>query len=363
MAQPQFHPLRIREVRPETVDAVSLSFEVPEELRDAFRFTQGQFITLRTHINGEDTRRSYSICAGVRDYDRRGELRVGIRRVPEGVFSTFVHDQLHAGDVIDVMPPDGRFFVPLDPSNEKHYVGFAAGSGITPILALIKSTLAIEPLSRFTLIYGNRNVSRIMFAEELEDLKNAYLGRLTLYNVLSDEPQDVDLFNGRIDAEKCRTFLQSLVPAAEIDEAFICGPGSMMDAVEAALAESGVPAEKIHAERFGVPGETNTRRAPLVVDEATPSAELLVVLDGNTRRMRTPYQGQSILDSGLRAGLSLPYACKGGVCCTCRARVLEGEVRMDKNYTLEAHEVAVGFVLTCQAHPVSERVVVSYDER
>ncbi|SDV48345.1 1,2-phenylacetyl-CoA epoxidase subunit PaaE [Chitinasiproducens palmae] len=362
MATPQFHPLRIRQVRPETADALTLSFDVPPELRDTFRFTQGQFVTLRAEIDGEEARRSYSICAGVDDYANRGELRVGIKRVPGGRFSNFVHDALQPGHTIDVMPPDGRFYTPLDPSNDKHYVGFCAGSGITPMIALIKSALAVEPYSRFTLVYGNRSVDTIMFAEELEDLKNRYLERFTLYNVLSGETQDVGLFNGRIDADKCREFLATLLPAQSIDEAFICGPGSMMDAVEATLREAGVPAGQVHAERFGVPGEGAARRQ-IVIDDSAPTAELVVILDGSSRTLRTPYEGQSVLDTGLKAGLALPYACKGGVCCTCRAKVVEGKVAMDKNYTLEEQEVADGFVLTCQARPLTERVVVSYDER
>lgn len=361
MATPQFHPLRIRQVRPETADALTLSFDVPEALRATFRFTQGQFLTLRAHIDGEEARRSYSICAGVDDYAARGELRVGIKKVPGGRFSTFVHEVLQPGQIVDVMPPDGRFYTPLDPEQRKHYVAFCAGSGVTPMLALVKSTLAVEPHSRFTLIYGNRTVSSIMFAEELEDLKNRYLERFTLYNVLSGESQDVSLFNGRLDEPKCRAFLESLVPAESIDEAFICGPGSMMDAAEKALREAGVPPEHVHAERFGVPGEVASRR--VTIDDSTPMAELVVILDGSSRALRTPFEGQSMLDTGLQAGLALPYACKGGVCCTCRAKVLEGEVTMDKNYTLEQQEVADGFVLTCQARPLSERVVLSYDER
>jgi ring-1,2-phenylacetyl-CoA epoxidase subunit PaaE len=362
MATPQFHPLRIREVRPETADAVSVSFEVPPELREQYRFTQGQFVTLKAHIDGIETRRSYSICVGVTDYDRDGELRIGIKRVRGGHFSTFAFETLKPGYTIDVMTPDGRFFTHLNAEHGQQYVAFAGGSGITPVLAIIKTTLELEPRSTFVLIYGNRDVDSIMFAEELEDLKNRYMSRFMLYHVLSDDIQEVDLFNGILDQAKCAAFLDSLVPAQSIDEAFICGPAPMMDAAEAALKAAGVAETNIHVERFGTP--LPQAGAPVIeITEATPAADLEIVLDGKRRKLRLPYEGASLLDVGLHAGLALPYACKGGVCCTCRAKVLEGEVRMDKNYTLEEQEIRDGFVLTCQCHPVSERVVVSYDER
>jgi ring-1,2-phenylacetyl-CoA epoxidase subunit PaaE len=362
MATPEFHPLRIREVRPETVDAVSVAFEVPPELREAYRFTQGQFVTLKAHIDGEETRRSYSICVGVTDYDRDGELRIGIKRVRGGRFSNFAFDTLQPGHTIDVMTPDGRFFTHLNAENGKQYVAFAGGSGITPVLAIIKTTLETEPRSTFALVYGNRSVDSIMFAETLEDLKNRFMNRFALYHVLSDDLQEVELFNGVLDEAKCAAFLETLLPANGIDEAFICGPAPMMDAAERALRSAGVAEEKIHVERFGSP-LPQAGVPPVEITENTPTADLEIVLDGKTRRLRLPYEGVSLLDVGLRAGLALPYACKGGVCCTCRAKVLEGEVKMDRNYTLEEQEIRDGFVLTCQCHPVSERVVVSYDER
>ncbi|TAM03934.1 MAG: phenylacetate-CoA oxygenase/reductase subunit PaaK [Paraburkholderia sp.] len=362
MATPQFHSLRIREVRPETADAVSVAFEVPPALREAYRFTQGQFVTLKTHIDGEETRRSYSICVGVTDYDRDGELRIGIKRVRGGRFSNFAFDQLAPGHEIDVMTPDGRFFTHLNAEHGKHYVAFSGGSGITPVLAIIKTTLELEPRSAFTLVYGNRSVDQIMFAEELEDLKNRFMSRFVLYHVLSDDRQEVELFNGVLDQAKCAAFLDTLLPPAEIDEAFICGPAPMMDAAEAALKAAGVAAQNVHVERFGTP-LPQAGVPPVEIAADTPAAELEIVLDGKTRRLRLPYEGASLLDVGLHAGLALPYACKGGVCCTCRAKVLEGVVKMDRNYTLEAQELKDGFVLTCQCHPVSDRIVVSYDER
>ncbi len=362
MATPEFHSLRIREVRRETADAVSVAFEVPADLRDAYRFTQGQFVTLKTHFDGEETRRSYSICVGVTDYEREGELRIGIKRVRGGRFSNFAFDTLQPGHSLDVMTPDGRFFTHLNADHGKHYVAFSGGSGITPVLAIVKSTLEIESRSSFTLIYGNRSVDAIMFAEELEDLKNRFMNRFVLYHVLSDDLQDVELFNGVLDQAKCAAFLDTLVPAADIDEAFICGPGPMMDAAEAALRAAGVAPAQVHVERFGAP-LPQAGVPPVEITENTPAADLEIVVDGKRRKMRLPYEGVSLLDVGLRAGLALPYACKGGVCCTCRAKVLEGEVKMDENYTLEEDEVRDGFVLTCQCHPVSQRVVVSFDER
>jgi ring-1,2-phenylacetyl-CoA epoxidase subunit PaaE len=362
MATPQFHSLRIREVRPETADAVSVSFEVPPELRDAYRFTQGQFVTLKAHVDGVEMRRSYSICVGVTDYERDGELRIGVKRVRGGRFSNFAFETLQPGHTIDVMTPDGRFFTHLNADHGKQYVAFAGGSGITPVLAIVKTTLEMEPRSRFTLIYGNRDVDSIMFAELLEDIKNRYMSRFALYHVLSDDIQEVELFNGVLDEAKCKAFLAELIPASAIDEAFICGPAPMMDAAEQALAAAGVEPARIHVERFGTP--LPQAGAPAVeITEQTRAADLEIVLDGKRRKLRLPYEGPSLLDVGLHAGLALPYACKGGVCCTCRAKVIEGEVKMDKNYTLEEQEIRDGFVLTCQCHPVSERVVVSYDER
>lgn len=362
MAIAQFNTLLIREVRPETQDAISVAFEVPEQLREVYRFRQGQFLTLRARIDNEELRRSYSVCSSVPEYDSRAELRVAIKRVPDGRFSNWANDTLRAGESIDVMTPDGRFNTPLDPTRKRRYLGFAGGSGITPMLSLIKTTLASEPLSEFTLVYGNRSVASIMFVEELEELKNRYMQRLRLYHVLSDEGQELQLFHGLLDEAKCSEIITSLVPAASIDEAFICGPEPMMNAAEAALTNAGVETARIHVERFGVPQAARSAAAVAPAADA-PSADVVLIIDGKERRLKVPFEGQAILDVGLLAGADLPYACKGGVCCTCRARVLEGEVRMEKNYTLEDQEMAQGFVLTCQSHPVSERVVLSYDER
>jgi ring-1,2-phenylacetyl-CoA epoxidase subunit PaaE len=353
---PRFHKLRVAEVRRETPECVSLRFDVPPQLADEYCFKQGQHLNLRTTFEGEELRRSYSICAGCDD----GELRVAVKKVAGGRFSEWVNEALRAGDAIDVMTPEGRFFTPLAPEQSKHYVAFAAGSGVTPVLSLIRTTLAREPRSRFTLIYGNRRQASVMFHEALEDLKDRYLTRFVLYNVFSRETQDIELFNGRIDAAKVREFVSKLVPIDTIDEAFVCGPATMIDDVEQALIDSGVPPEHVHVERFGVPGEA---AAAPIDDAEAAEAKLVLVLDG-VRREVDFHRGQhSILEAGRAAGLDLPFSCQGGMCSTCRAKVLEGQVRMAKNYALEPHEVAAGYVLTCQSYPLTERVLVSYDER
>lgn len=353
---PRFHPLKVAELRRETADAVSLRFEVPAELAEDYRFVQGQHLTLKARVDGEELRRSYSICAGVDD----GELRVAIKKIPGGRFSTWANGGIKVGDVLEVMTPEGRFHTPLDPAQARHYVAFAAGSGITPILSLIKTTLAAEPRSRFTLVYGNRRQASVMFAEALEDLKNRYLARFTLYNLFSREEQEVPLFNGRLNAARVAAFVDTLLPVDTMDDAFICGPGGMIDEVESALLDAGMDPAHIHLERFGVPDS-----APAHHVEAgdAPQATIVVIADGLRREMAFHASDPSILDVALAAGMDLPYSCKGGVCCTCRAKVVEGKVRMDKNYTLEQPDVDAGYVLTCQAHPLTERVVISFDER
>ncbi|WP_159692696.1 1,2-phenylacetyl-CoA epoxidase subunit PaaE [Cognatazoarcus halotolerans] len=353
---PKFHSLKVAEVRRETADAISLRFEVPAELADDYRFVQGQHLTLKASVGGEELRRSYSICAGVDD----GELRVAIKKIGGGVFSSWANESLKAGDAIEVMTPEGRFHTELDPANARHYVAFAAGSGITPVMSLIKTTLKTEPNSRFTLIYGNRRQNSVIFSEALEDLKDRYMTRFTLYHVFSREEQEVPLFNGRLDRARVGAFVDTLVPADTIDAAFICGPGAMIDEVEAGLLASGVSAERIHLERFGVP---DSGPAHHVEAGDAPQARVTVIVDGLRREMDFRAEDPSILDVALAAGLDLPFSCKGGVCCTCRARVLEGKVRMDKNFSLEQPDVDDGFVLTCQAHPLTERVVISFDDR
>ena len=358
-----FHPLRVREVLPDTAEAVVVAFDVPPELREVFSFTQGQYLTLRKEIDGEDLRRSYSICAGV---DDDGELRVGVRKVRDGVFSNWINAHIRPGDVIDVMAPQGRFFVAIDPLARRHHVGIAGGSGITPILSTMKTVLSREPRSRFTLIYGNRALQSTMFKEEIEDLKNRYLARLVLHHVFSDEPTDSPLNMGVMNRAKIGEFLSSVVPAATIDHAFVCGPFQMNDEAEAALLAADVSEDRIHIERFGVP-QTAAGAVGAVVHEAKPgdadAARVTIIRDG-LRREVSFFKGQpSILDAASAAGLEVPFSCTSGVCGTCRAKLVEGEVRMERNFALDKADLANGFVLTCQAHPLTPTVVLSFDER
>ena len=355
-----FHPLRVRDVQPDTDEAVIVSLAVPDDLRDAFRFTQGQYLTLRHDVDGQDLRRSYSICAGLDD----GELRVGVRKVPGGVFSTWVNEALKPGDTVQVIPPQGHFFVPLDAAASRHYLGIAGGSGITPVLSIMKTVLAREPGSRFTLVYGNRNQKSTMFKEELEDLKNRYLTRLSLHNVFSREHMDAPLAAGRMTREKLAEFFERLIDPASIDHAFVCGPYGVNDEAEAALLAAGVAPERIHVERFGVPLPEGGPAALHHVEEGDAElAKITIVRDGISREFEFRKTDPSILDAAAAAGLEVPFSCKSGVCSTCRAKLIEGQVRMDRNFALEKHEVAAGFVLTCQSHPLTDRVVVSFDER
>jgi ring-1,2-phenylacetyl-CoA epoxidase subunit PaaE len=357
-----FHPLRVRSIEPDTQEAVIVSFDVPPDLRDVFGFTQGQYLTLRKTIDGKDLRRSYSICAGVDD----GELRVGVRKVKGGVFSNWINEHLVPGDIVSVMAPQGRFFVPLDQQARRHHLGIAGGSGITPILSIMKTVLAREPGSRFTLIYGNRSLRSTMFKEELEDLKNRYMTRLVLQHVFSDEHTDSPLTRGVMDRAKIAEFLAMLVPAQGIDHAYICGPFQMNDEAEAALVAAGVPSDRIHIERFGIALQEAAKIDAIVHEaraEDAPQATIAIVRDGLRREFPFSRGQASILDAASSAGLEVPYSCTSGVCGTCRARLLEGEVRMERNFALDSQEVADRFVLTCQAHPLTERVVLSFDER
>lgn len=359
----QFHSLTIKDVRPETRDAVSIAFDIPESLAEAFHFTQGQYLVLRTELDGEEVRRSYSICTGTGD----GELRVAIKRVSGGRFSTFANERLQPGQRLDVMPPDGRFFVPLDPARHGQYLAVAAGSGITPILSIIKTTLEREPHSRFTLLYGNRSSASALFREQLEDLKNRFLQRLNLIFVFSREQQDVDLYNGRIDADKCGQLFARWIDVKALDAAFICGPQAMTETVRDQLQGHGLAAERIHFELFaseGAAARREAREAARAADSAADSAssQVTVISDGRALSFDLPRNTQSLLDAGNAQGLELPYSCKAGVCSTCKCKVIEGEVEMDSNFALEDYEVAAGYVLSCQSYPVSDRVVLDFDQ-
>jgi ring-1,2-phenylacetyl-CoA epoxidase subunit PaaE len=355
-----FHSLRVKSITPDTDEAVIVSFDVPAALRNDFQFTQGQHLTLRTRLNDKEERRSYSICSGVDD----GDLRIGVRHVTGGVMSSWLNHRLKTDDAIDVLPPEGRFFVPVDASQARHYLGIAGGSGITPILAIMKTVLAREPLSRFTLIYGNRRQASTMFKEELEDLKNRYLTRLTLHTVFSQEHMDSPLYSGRLTQAKLGEFLSVLIQPQQLSHVFVCGPHGFNDEADAALLAAGVPAEHIHIERFGVPVDaTGVTAKPAAQPGDAPQAMVQIIRDGLAREIEFRTEHGNVLAAAEAAGLDVPYSCKSGVCCTCRAKLIEGKVRMDRNFALEPHEVAAGFVLTCQAHPLTARVVISFDER
>lgn len=356
----RFHPLTVTEVRRETRDAVVVTLAPRDEDRALFDFTQGQYLTFRREFDGEELRRSYSICAGKDD----GVLRVGIKRVEGGAFSTWANESLATGDQIEVMPPMGKFFTPIDPAAERHYLGFAGGSGITPVLSIIKTVLAREPKSRFTLVYANRQISSIMFREELEDLKNTYLGRLSVLHVLETEGQEIDLFTGRVDAEKMAALFRSWIAPNSVDTAFICGPEPMMLAIAGALRDHGLTDAQIKFELFasGQPGRAKARVVSTTTLDTGNATDATVTLDGTTRSFKLPKSGQSLLDAAIENSLDAPFSCKAGVCSTCRCKVLEGEVEMMVNHALEDYEVRAGYVLSCQSFPLTDRVVVSYDE-
>jgi len=353
---PRFHTLTIAALHRETEDAVSLAFAVPEAVRAAYRFTPGQYLTLSAVIDGEDVRRSYSICSGLDD----AELRVAIKRVTGGAFSTWANEALHVGDRISVMTPDGRFGVPIEPGAARTFAAFAAGSGITPVLSILKTVLVREPGSRFVLFYGNRTTGSIMFRGVLEDLKDRHLARLSVFHVLSREQQDVPILNGHLDAEKVDVLMRAMLPASMVDHAFVCGPQPMIEGLEKALADLGMPRDRIHVERF-TPGVGGRPRAVVVPASAPPKAIATVICEG--ARWEIPMAaGEAIIDAALRAGRTLPFSCKGGMCCTCRAKLLEGRVEMAVNFSLEPWETEAGYILTCQAQPVTDRITVDYDQ-
>lgn len=355
----QFYPLTVTDIRRETRDSVVVTLHPKEQHRDFFRFIQGQYLTFRMALDGEDVRRTYSICSAVQDRT----LRVGIKKVHGGLFSSWVNAELKIGMTLDVMPPIGHFYVPLDSANRKHYVAFAGGSGITPIFAIVKTTLITELNSRFTLFYANEASSTIMFREELEDLKNIYMGRLNLVHILNREHQEVDLFNGLITAEKCDLLFKHWLDLKSVDSAFICGPQPMMMTINAALRAHGLTQPQIKIELFATP--EMAKRKPKVDSAALTTSpqtcEATIIFEGRTRTFSMKKKIETVLEAGMREGLELPHACKSGVCSTCRAKLVEGEVEMDQNFALEDYEIARGDILTCQSYPATDRIVVNYD--
>ncbi len=365
-----FFPLTVKDVRRETKDCVSIAFDVPPELRDTFVFQAGQYVNLRANVDGETLRRSYSLCSA----PDSGEWRVAVKRVAGGRFSQFANSKLKAGDSIDVMPPDGKFcFLPAR-ETKRHVLMIAAGSGITPMLSIATTLLTREPDSSITLLYGNRRVRDIIFKEQIEDLRDRFLARFQVVHVLSQEPMESPISSGRIDQEKILSIIQENRMFPSFGEAYICGPETMLEGARSALSLCGMAKERIHFERFAASPVAAARKSgsddasarsgdALAADAAAPRARMTLIADGIEREVTIAYEGQTVLDVALDAGIDAPYACKAGVCCTCRARVLEGEVRMDANYTLEEHELKRGFVLTCQSRPVTPYVKITYDAR
>ena len=352
-----FNLLRVADVRRETEDTVSVSFDVPDELREDYRFIPGQYLTLKRLIGDRDVRRSYSICTSPGEQD----LRVAIKQVEGGLFSSYANNELKSGDELEVMTPMGKFCPKLDPGNSKNYLLIAAGSGITPILSIAKSVLELEPDSTVTLIYGNKGFASIIFREEIEGLKNSYMNRFRLIHVLSRENPGLAIFKGRIDQEKCSQLGKTILNYSEVDEVFICGPEEMIEAVSAQLEKEGVDNDRIHFELFTSPLGKLHAVKETSVSEAEKDVEVVLTLDGDVHEFKMSSGQESILDAATRAGADVPFACKGGVCCTCRAKLLEGEVSMNVNYGLEKDEIENNFILTCQSRPKTARVEVNFD--
>ncbi len=355
-----FHPLEVVDIKRETAEAVSIKLRIPKELEEEFRFIPGQYVMFKHVINGEELKRSYSISSSPGE----GELRVGVKEVIDGRFSTFANRQLKVGDKLETLAPRGRFVVQTDPSNRKHYVSFCAGSGVTPIISMMKHVMETEPMSHFTCFYGNRYASTIIYLDEINALKNRFPDRLEVHYVMSKEEMGSDLFRGRIDEEKIRTFSEVLFDPKHVDAFYMCGPEQIIHAAKKVLQEKGVEEERLHFELFGTPNPT-AGFATATADEAdseSVKSQVTVVMDGDEFNFEMEPGRETILDAADRSGLDVPYSCKGGVCCTCLARVKKGEVSMELNYSLTDKEVASGLVLTCQAHPKSAEVIVDFDD-
>ena len=351
-----FHKLIVKDIKNETSDCVSIAFDIPEGLKNDFHFTQGQNVTIKFISDGEELRRSYSICSSPLE----NELRIAVKKVANGLFSTFANEKLKLGDVMEVLPPTGTFFTEVNPANRKDYVFFASGSGITPVISIIKTILLTEQNSSVTLVYGNKNVQSIIFREEIETLKDKFLKRFRVFHILSREKTEADFNYGRIDVSKCN-HLSKLINFNIIDDFFICGPEQMIFNIKDFLEGWGIESKNIHFELFTTPVRKITTQ-PLKTKQASEEgSDITVKIDGRSFDFKLGFDGNVILDAGLAEGIDLPFACKGGVCCTCKAKLLQGEVEMETNYGLEKSEVKAGFILTCQSHPRSKKVVVDYD--
>jgi ring-1,2-phenylacetyl-CoA epoxidase subunit PaaE len=354
-----FHPIKIKEIKKETADCVSLEFDIPEALKESFKFSQGQSLTMRTILNGEEVRRTYSLCSSPLD----NAWKVAVKKVEGGIFSSFANTRLKQGDVLELMEPVGKFYTELNPSNHKNYLAFAAGSGITPVISILKTTLRAEPYSRFTLVLANRSRASIIFFEELEGLKNMFIDRFHFINILSREKTEAPVNFGRINIEKLKE-LGKLIDYTAIDELFLCGPEEMIFCVKDFLVQKGICEKKIHFELFTTTGQKkqSTRLKTQATSDKGPQSLITVKVDGRNFALSMPLTSDtSILDAALKQGADLPFACKGGMCCTCKAKLLEGEVEMDVHWGLEQEEIEKGFILTCQSHPKTENIVVDFD--
>lgn len=352
-----FHPLRVAEVERLTDDAVAITFEVPPELAEDYRFVQGQHLTVRTDLAGDDVRRNYSICSPVSS----GRLRIAVKRLDGGAFSAYALERLEPGDTLEVMTPTGRFFTELVPGNARHYCCVAAGSGITPVLSIIATALEVEPHSTVTLLYANRTSRSVMFLEELEDLKDRHHERFHLVHILSREQQDVEMFSGRLDGSRMQRLLDTILPVDTVDEWFLCGPYEMVTELRDTLTSAGADGRHVHAELFHVGDVPPRPRRVQVPEQVAEGADVTIVLDGRRSQFRLGADDVPVLEAALSVRGDAPFACRGGVCGTCRAKVVEGSVDMDQNWALEPEEVERGYVLTCQSHPTSEKVVLDYD--
>jgi ring-1,2-phenylacetyl-CoA epoxidase subunit PaaE len=355
----KFHPLQVADVQPETEYAVRVRFSIPNDLKDAYRFAQGQHVNLRASVDGKTLRRSYSICSAI---DEPG-LFITVKKQPHGQFSTYLNEQIKPGDELEVMTPNGHFHTQLDPQHEKTYVAFAAGSGITPVISNIKSILAREPRSRCVLFYGNRSAAEVLLKEDLEELKDRYLDRLSLHFVLSREQQELPLYSGHLDADKCQALCQAFADPGEIDEAFICGPDTMIDELSTALVELGVDREHVHFERFAARLRRDAKPAlKAAAPTRTDETQVTLIMDGRRSSFAVPAgSDDNLVEAALKQGIDLPFSCRGGVCATCRARLVEGDVDMALNYALEDWELEQGFILACQSVPRTDTIVLDYD--